>query len=101
MRRGGETASVSFPPALTDLQMRAVTLVALFDVWGVPLPFRLLARALTSEEEAVGEAVEEATALGLLVWVEMERPPTLLVATPDPGVAWGLARLGSRWTKSI
>lgn len=89
----GDAIARPSPPALTDLQTRAVGLVALFDAWGVPLPFGLLARALETTEEEAGEAVEEAAALGLLAWVELERPPALLVATADPGAAWGLARL--------
>jgi tetratricopeptide (TPR) repeat protein len=66
---------------------RLYRLVALFDAWGIPLPFSLLARALRANEDKVGDLVEEAHDRGLLFWIELEKPPALLVSTKDPRVA--------------
>jgi len=62
-------------------------LVALFDAWGIPLPFSLLARALNRDEDEVGVLVEKAHVQRLLSWIELEKPPALLVSTKSPLVA--------------
>jgi tetratricopeptide (TPR) repeat protein len=66
---------------------RAYFLVALFDAWGIPLPFSLLARALNADEDEVGLLVEKAHTMGLLYWIELEKPPALLVSTKAPSLA--------------
>lgn len=66
---------------------RAYLLVALFDAWGVPLPFELLARALRRDEDEVGILIEKAQHQHLLYWIELEKPPALLVSTKAPRVA--------------
>lgn len=89
---------------LEDAQRQVYRSVALFDAWGVPLPFGLLARSLHPDaateaeidaaEEAVGTAVAGAEATGLLHWIELDRPPGLAVATRMPLLARaGLASL--------
>lgn len=66
---------------------KAYFLVALFDAWGIPLPFSLLARALNRDEDEVGVLVEKAHTQHLLSWIELEKPPALLVSTKSPLVA--------------
>lgn len=62
-------------------------LVSLFNAWGIPLPFRLLTRALSGDEDEISLAIENAQEKNLLFWVELEDPPALLVTTQSPPLA--------------
>jgi tetratricopeptide (TPR) repeat protein len=62
-------------------------LVALFDSWGIPLPFSLLSKSSQQDEDLVGEWVEDAQSEGLLFWLELDSPPGLLVSTKAPNIA--------------
>jgi tetratricopeptide (TPR) repeat protein len=70
-------------PELAD----AYLLAAAFDLWGVPLPFELLARALVRDEDRLGELIEEAQLHDYLFWIENIRPAELMVSTRSPSVA--------------
>lgn len=61
--------------------------VALFDSWGIPLPFTLLSKSLHQDEDIIGEWVEEAQGEGLLFWLELDSPPGLSVSTKAPNIA--------------
>ena len=84
--------------ALSPAAVAAYLHVALWDAWGVPLPFELLARAAAPQalgpadidaaaEDAAGNAVAEADDAGLLHWVELDHPAGLSVATRAPLLA--------------
>lgn len=61
--------------------------VALFDAWGAPIPFRLLARSVSAHEDDLSPLIEDLYARGILYWVSREKPPALLVATRGAGYA--------------
>lgn len=66
-----------------SLVEKAYHLTALFDGWGVPLPFDLLARMVDKDEggDNLAPVIEAAYKKGILFWIEREKPPALSVST--------------------
>lgn len=71
----------------TPVERNICLFVALFDAFGVPIPFDLLARALEEDDQEVASVVEGAEARDTLFWVELDHPAELLVCTKAPDIA--------------
>ncbi len=81
LRRPHVEAPPEKPPTLPQEGGRALRFVAASDLWGVPVPFDLLAEAMGRDDDHLAAEVEGLAQRGLLHWVERTSPPALLVAT--------------------
>lgn len=70
-----------------DQKKKVYDHVALFDAWGVPIPFELLARITGTDRDELEFIINDGDEAGILSWVTVDTPPAILVSTVGESVA--------------